>query len=90
MSGVTPHDFTKNPELIHNNTDNLGIISGMWYFMTKVLKPIKNFQSRATSSDLNEKIKLNIKVSEAVQGGDSTADDRLKNLELAEQKIKCN
>jgi hypothetical protein len=62
----------------------------MWYFMTKVLKPIKNFQTRATASDLNEQIKLNKEVSKIVQGGTNTAGDRLKNLELAEQKIKCN
>ncbi len=90
LPGVTPHDFIKNPELIQNNTDNLGIISGMWFFMTKVLKPIKNFQTRASSSDLNEQIKLNIEVSKAVQGSDGTAGDRLTNLKLAEQKIKCN
>jgi hypothetical protein len=62
----------------------------MWFFMTKVLKPIKNFQTRASSSDLNEQIKLNIEVSKAVQGSDGTAGDRLTNLKLAEQKIKCN
>ena len=90
LPDVIPHDFTKNPELIHNNTDNLGIIAGMWYFMTKVLKPIKNFQARATSSDLSIQKKLNNKVSEKVQGDDSTAGDRLKNLELAKQTIKCN
>jgi predicted chitinase len=90
LPGVTLHDFTINPELIHNNTDNLGIIAGMWFFMTKVLKPIRDFQTRATSSDINEQIKLNKKVTKIVQGGTSSADERLENLELAEQKIKCN
>ncbi len=72
-------DLVTNPDLLSTD-DNLAVLSGMWYFKTRVLDKISDFDTKATVSNVTKKI------NSAKKG----FKDRKTKFEKAEDEINCN
>ena len=72
-------DIVKNPNLLSTD-DNLAVLSGMWYFKTRVLDKIKDFDTKANADNVT--IKINGKKKKGLA-------DRKERLKKAKGSVKC-
>lgn len=89
ISGDAPKDFTQTPNDLVDNLE-IAIHAGMWFFQTKVMGGIDNFNTKILNTDPAIIDKLTIKISNIVNGGDNALQDRVDLLNDSKTKMKCN